>query len=126
MARILVIDDDSDVRALICGDLRSAGHDVTAAADGAQGLALQRQSPAELVVTDIFMPEKEGIETIRSIRKLDPSVPILAISGGGRAANTDFLPLAEKFGANGTLAKPFSTNALLNAVRTALPTAASS
>ena len=126
MSRILVIDDEAMARTVMETVLKRAGHSVRCEKDGQAGLAAFMRETPDLVITDIIMPEKEGIETIRSIRKLDPSVPILAISGGGRAANTDFLPLAEKFGANGTLAKPFSTNALLNAVRTALPTAASS
>ena len=125
MARILVIDDDSDVRALICGDLRSAGHDVTAAADGAQGLALQRQSPAELVVTDIFMPEKEGIETIRELKQEYPAVKIIAISGGGRLAPRYFTTheldvVASELGVCAVLHKPFESSELLSTIESAL------
>src|SRR5687767_1549944 len=86
MARILVIDDDRDVRTLVLYELEAAGHEVRAASDGAQGMALQRALAADVVVTDIFMPEKEGIETICDLNAEFPQVKIIAISGGGRLA----------------------------------------
>ncbi|MBI1777870.1 MAG: response regulator [Proteobacteria bacterium] len=121
MPRILVIDDESGIRSVIQTVLQREGHSVRCANDGKAGLAAFEQNKPDLVITDIIMPEKEGIETIQTIRKLDPLIPIIAISGGGRAANADFLPLAAKFGATATLAKPFGAAALLDVVRSVLP-----
>jgi CheY-like chemotaxis protein len=83
VARILVIDDDSDLRLMVQEVLRAGGYEVSVAADGEQGIALQRQQPASLPITDIFMPNKEGIETIRDFHAEFPDVPIIAMSGGG-------------------------------------------
>src|SRR5258708_4329643 len=121
MSRILVIDDEAGIRTVIQAVLTREGHSVRCANDGKAGLAAFEQEKPDLVITDIIMPEKEGIGTIQAIRKLDPKIPIIAISGGGRAANTDFLPLAAKFGATATLSKPFGASALGGIVRSALP-----
>ena len=120
MARILVIDDEAQVRSVIEIVLTREGHAVRCANNGKSGLAAFEEDKPELVITDIIMPEKEGIETIRAIRALDSEIPIIAISGGGRAANFDFLPLAARFGATATLAKPFGAQALNESVRKAL------
>jgi DNA-binding NtrC family response regulator len=117
MARILVIDDEPGIRAVLQAVLTRGGHTVLSANDGAIGLAAFIADRPDLVITDIIMPEKEGIETIRAIRKLDPLVPIIAISGGGRTANADYLPLAAKFGATATLPKPFGAAAVLDLVK---------
>src|SRR6266481_613710 len=77
MSHILVIDDDNDLRVIIQEALRAEGYEVSVAADGAQGIALQRKQPASLLITDILMPNKDGIETIRDFREEFPSVPIL-------------------------------------------------
>src|SRR3546814_19944010 len=76
------------------------------APDGKLGLAAFKAGPCDLVIVDILMPEKEGIETIREMRQLDATLPIIAISGGGKAMNVDFLTAAKAFGATATLAKP--------------------
>ena len=126
MARIIVIDDDQDVRALMVWDLQAAGHEVRAAADGAQGLSLQRASPAELVVTDIYMPEKEGIETIRELKELYPNLKIIAISGGGSVyrrksfATHELSIIAAELGVAAVLQKPFASAQLLRSVDAAL------
>src|SRR3981081_1948590 len=86
MARILVIDDEDDSRALVSQGLESERHGVITATDGAQGLALQRQRPADLVITDIFMPEPDGLETIHALKKDFPGLKVIAMSGGGRAS----------------------------------------
>lgn len=82
MARILIIDDNDDLRTVICGVLESAGHEVVQAADGVQGIELQRRSPVDLAITDILMPEKEGVETIRDLAREFPALRIIAMSGG--------------------------------------------
>jgi len=112
MSRILVIDDEAGIREVIQVVLMREGHTVLAAKDGEVGLAAFVAGKPDLVITDIIMPEKEGLETILAIRKLDPLVPIIAISGGGRTGNADYLPLAAKFGATATLTKPFGATAL--------------
>ena len=106
MAKVLVIDDEPDIRGIICRVLEAAGHDVTAFANGGGAIDHVRQEPADLLITDLFMPEVEGIETIREIHRLRADMPIIAISGvdfeGG-----DYLSVARKFGASETLKKPF-------------------
>jgi DNA-binding NtrC family response regulator len=121
MASILVIDDDTGIRTTLRTMLTREGHTVSCANDGEAGLAAFAQDTPDLVITDIIMPETEGIETIQSIRQKSPGTPIIAMSGGGRAANVDFLPLALKFGAAATLTKPFGVKALLDAIRSVLP-----
>ncbi len=116
MARILVIDDQDIVRETICRILRTRGHDVAEAADGRKGLALFGKNPADVVITDIIMPEMEGIQAIREFRKIAPQVKIIAISGGGRAGSTDYLTLAQQLGADATLSKPFRNQELFETV----------
>ncbi len=116
MARILIIDDEAELRAMLRRMLEQAGHEVTEAANGAQGLRLYEQDAPDLIITDIIMPEREGVETIIALRRADPELPIIAISGGGRLAATDFLSMAKKLGARHTLSKPFGRDQLLEAV----------
>ncbi|HXH83975.1 MAG TPA: response regulator [Candidatus Tectomicrobia bacterium] len=117
MARILVIDDDPDVREIVREALEAAGHEVREADDGDGGLALLRQSPADLVITDIFMPGKEGLETILDVRQEFPGIKIIAISGGGGLRTLDYLPAAREFGAILAIPKPFDCDLLVAAVR---------
>lgn len=114
--RILVIDDEAALRTTIRKMLESASHEVIEAENGRIGIEAFRKQPADVVVTDIIMPQKEGIETIRDIRAIDPNVRIVAISGGGRNKNMDFLRIAGKLGATATLAKPFRKEELLACV----------
>ena len=116
MIRILVIDDEPAVRDMMRQTLERAGYEVDDAGDGRQGMVQLRQQPVDLVITDILMPEQEGIETIRMLRKEFPQVKILAISGGGKKGQLDVLPVAQAFGAHSTLAKPFERKDLLDAV----------
>ena len=115
MARILLIDDEALVRETLRITLVKAGHAVTTARNGAEGLEIFASEPADLVVTDILMPEKEGIETILSLRKVDPAVGIIAISGGDRSGY-DVLDIARRLGADRILWKPFAREELLAAV----------
>jgi len=120
MAHILLIDDDNLLRGLLRINLEEAGYTVTEARDGKEGLALQAQSPADLVLTDLIMPEKEGVETIIELRKKHPKVKIIAMSGGGRGSATDYLQTARKLGAARTLCKPFTDEELLAAIQEVL------
>ena len=118
MAKILVIDDDPEMRSALEQTLTLAGHDVMLAEDGEQGLKLLRDQPANLVITDIFMPNKEGFETINTLRKDFPGVPIIAISGRPELGNV--LAIARRLGSVRTLAKPFQSPELLVAVEETL------
>jgi len=115
--RVLVIDDDVDVREMICKMLNGNDYDVLAAANGKEGMQIIRREPKiNIVITDLIMPEKEGIETIQEIKRDFPQIRILAISGGGRGSAQNYLALAKGMGANLTLNKPFVKQELLNAV----------
>jgi DNA-binding response OmpR family regulator len=116
MARILVIDDDEDVRTMLRRILEHDGHEVEEAANGAIGTRLFKANPADLVITDIIMPEKEGIETIRDLRREYKDVKIVAISGGGRVGPSDYLNAARMMGAKKTFTKPFSRQEILDCV----------
>ena len=114
MAEILVIDDHNGDRYIIVEALIGLGHRVLQAKNGAEGLALYQKNLPALVVTDIVMPEKDGIETIRELRRIAPHLPILAVSG---TEHSDFyLSAVTLFGADGVLAKPFSFDGLIRAV----------
>jgi DNA-binding response OmpR family regulator len=112
MAIILVIDDERPMRHLMARVLQRAGHTVEEAADGRTGLALFREHHPALVITDIIMPETEGIEIIRELRREDPGVPIIAVSG----SNPIYLGFATRLGAAAGLRKPFSVDELLTTV----------
>ena len=116
MDKILVIDDDPAMRAMIKQMLERAGYAVDEAENGALGMEKFRAQPASLIVTDIVMPDQEGIETIAEFRKDFPDVKIIAMSGGGRKGNVDFLGLAERMGASHTFPKPVDRKAFLQAV----------
>ncbi|HEY9567010.1 MAG TPA: response regulator [Thalassobaculum sp.] len=116
MATILVIDDEPSLRDVARLALEGAGHTVTEAPDGRAAMAALDRMLPDLIITDILMPEQEGLQTIREIRKRWKSVPVLAMSGGGRTARLDFLQIAKGLGANATLTKPFRVRDLLAAV----------
>jgi len=120
MARILVIDDDAQVRGAVRRILERAGHTVEDVGDGNAGLRAHRERPADLIITDIFMPERDGIETIRELRRESPQVKIIAISGGDRTHTLDLRKDAELLGASRALRKPFELAELLQAVRDVL------
>ena len=117
MARVLVIDDDELLRRAVRAVLEVAGYDVIEAADGADGLRVQRDQGADLVLVDIFMPEVDGLEFIRRLRAELPQAKIVAMSGGGRIGHADVLRMAAALGASRTLRKPFKPRDLLTAIR---------
>jgi DNA-binding response OmpR family regulator len=123
--KILVIDDDDRIRRMVAKVLSADGHRVTCAADGVAGMALFRQETPDAVVTDIIMPEREGIETIVSIRKERPETKIIAISGGGRLGDIELLRIARLLGADDVIAKPFRAQDLRRRVRALDPSLAS-
>lgn len=121
MAKILIIDDEKQVRRYLRKILEAEGYEVMEAQDGKIGSRLYRKQPADLIITDIVMPEQEGIETIIELRRDFPDVKIIAISGGGyQMGPADCLRLAKGLGANFTLAKPFTRKKMLSAVQQVL------
>ena len=119
--KLLVIDDDNLVRAALTDMLQTAGFEVVTASNGRLGLELLDTTPVDAIITDILMPEQEGLETIREARERFPDIRILAISGGGAGGGeTQLLRFAESFGADQTLPKPFTGSQLVAAVRALL------
>jgi YesN/AraC family two-component response regulator len=117
MARILIIDDEEQIRQYLQRILEKEGHEVVDAPDGAVGTKLYREKPADVVILDILMPEKEGLETIIELKRDYPDTKIIAISGGGRGGKLDFLKIAQKLGALRTLNKPFTRKEIINTVQ---------
>lgn len=116
-ATILVVDDDPILRAIAGEILGSAGYRVIDAEDGSVGLRLLETTPVDLLITDMIMPEVEGVETIMAARRLKPGLPIIAISGGTRSQSAgNLLHLGEALGAEATLSKPLSPPVLLETV----------
>jgi len=116
MGRILIVEDDKSVRELLQDILGRAGHEVVAARNGKEAIAQYKNSPADLIITNILMPEKEGLETIQELSREDPEIKIIAISGGGQIGPADYLEIARRFGAMRTFSKPFDRKELLKAV----------
>jgi CheY-like chemotaxis protein len=123
MPKILVIEDNAIVRNTISRILKTGGYEVCLAGDGLQGMSVFRQEHPDLVISDIIMPEQEGIATIRQIRAESPDMKIIAISGGARMGNIDFLQIAKKMGACDVLPKPFDPEELLDRVAACLKAA---
>jgi CheY-like chemotaxis protein len=120
MARILVVDDEALVRAAIAVVLRRAGHGVTLAEDGLDALRKFHPHCFDLVITDIVMPRMEGIETMRALRRLEPQIPIIAMSGSEGPDNGLYLRAAIALGADAALRKPVSADELRHVVDDAL------
>lgn len=116
MSRILLADDDTQVRKMLKITLERAGHEVVEAADGNQAVLVYDPETIDVVVTDIVMPEKEGIETIMELKTINPEVQIIAISGGGRINPEDYLKWAQRFGVARTFTKPVDREELLATV----------
>ena len=116
--KILIIDDDIQVNKLINIILADEGYEVLQAYNGVEGLNILNNSPGiDLIITDIIMPEKEGIEVIRDVKKNYPKLKIIAISGGGRISAHNYLNLAKSLGADHILEKPFSKNDLITIIQ---------
>lgn len=122
MAQILIIDDDKLLRDMLRTALELNGHDVVDVSDGFAAIKQYGQKPADLIITDIIMPGKDGIEIIFELHQANPDVKIIALSGGGRIEATSYLGMAEKFGASRTFIKPFDYDDLMNAIGELLTT----
>ncbi|MFC1673243.1 response regulator [Pseudomonadota bacterium] len=120
MASVLVADDEELARFTIREILEAEGHTVVEAKNGVEAIDLFTKQPTDIIVTDIIMPDKEGIETIIELKRDHPGIKIVAISGGGRTRNLDFLELAKRYGADAVLAKPFSEQELIDVINTLL------
>src|SRR5207249_2818281 len=116
MARVLVIDDEEQVVKLIREVLEGAGHEVLEARNGREGMKLYEAKPTDLVITDLVMPEQEGLETITALSRRFPGVKIIAISGAQQKLDLDLLYVAEKLGALRTLEKPFDIHKMADLV----------
>lgn len=117
MARILVVDDDGAIRGAIRRLLVMEGYEVVEAINGREAIASFRQQPADLVITDIWMPDKDGLEVIRELHRINPDLPMIAMSGGSSRGQLDFLHHAEAFGACQVIQKPFEIEELVKSVR---------
>jgi CheY-like chemotaxis protein len=118
MATILVIDDDPQIRRMVGRILGDAGYHMIEAEEGREGLKQMLTFDPAVIVTDIFMPEMEGIEFIRHVRKILPNAKVVAMSGGGKMKKADLvLHMAKSLGADCVLEKPFGAGTLLEAVR---------
>ena len=116
MSRILIIDDDPDIRRLIKAALERDRHDIIEAGSGAEGLRRWRESRPDLVITDLVMPGKDGLDTLFEMVSLDPSVKVIAMTGGSWRDAVDRLHDARLFGAVRTVAKPFTLSEMLRVV----------
>ncbi len=122
MARILIVDDDEQVRNVFHRLFENESFEVHEAADGNEALESIRRFPADIVITDIVMPEKEGFQTIRELRREFPALKIIAVSGGGLLDPGLYLECAKQIGASYAFSKPVDRNVLLDAVRKLLET----
>lgn len=122
LSKILVIDDNELVREMVSATLDTAGHEVRHAADGEEGLRIQDEYQADVVVTDMVMPVLDGVETIRRMKRMSPPPAIIAISGSGHLGADSHLRLARQCGADAILPKPVQRQALLAAVQQILAT----
>jgi DNA-binding response OmpR family regulator len=116
-ARILIIDDEAMIRDMLMEFLECEGYETVTACDGNDGLRLYRENPADLIITDLVMPEQEGIETIIELRRDFRDAKVIAMSGGGSFGSETYLQIAKTIGATGTLAKPFGRKELLELVQ---------
>jgi len=117
MHRILIIDDDNEFRKMLALRLTKACYEVVEALNGREGLRAYQAEPVDLVVTDIFMPVQEGIETVFKLKEISPDLPIIAISGGGSRQNFDYLDNVSDFGVDKTFQKPFVMSEFLDAIK---------
>ena len=120
MERVLVIDDESQIRSMLRLMLERAGYEVEEAPDGMEGIRIYRENPVDLVISDLIMPNKDGIGMMIELRKEFPDIKFIAMSGGGLNKPDGYLEGAKKLGANWTLTKPIDREELLRAVKNTL------
>ena len=120
MARILIIDDEPQIRSMLRLMLERGGYEVAEATDGIEGIRQYRENPADLILTDLIMPNKDGIGMIIDLKKEFPQVKIIAMSGGGVNRPEGYLDGAKKLGATRTLTKPIDRDEMLKAVKETL------
>jgi len=118
--RLLIVEDDDVMSALFCDALTAAGYETVPAWDGDMALKLYTQSRFDLVITDIVMPNMNGVELIMALHKADPTVAVIAVSGGGLFASEGYMKTASLLGAKATLRKPFTIASLITTVRQTL------
>ena len=121
MGKILIIDDEPYILLMLKKLLEKAGYKVDLASNGREGMALFEKDSADLVITDIIMPDKEGLELILEMKKLRPELKIIAMSGGGRISPESYLECARHFGAERVFQKPFRQKDLVLAVKDLIP-----
>ncbi len=121
MGRILIIDDEPYILLMLKKMLEKAGYNVDLASNGREGMDLFKKDLTDLVITDIIMPEKEGLELILNMKKKKPNLKIIAMSGGGRISPESYLECAKHFGAEKVFQKPFRQKELISAVKELLP-----
>ncbi len=114
MIRVLVVDDDEAFRQTVCDLLLDGDFEILSAESGAQSFAVLRNQSVDIVLTDIVMPDEDGLEIVRKIKKMNPAPKIVAMSGGGRIAATDYLEIARLMGASATIKKPFKRQELVD------------
>jgi CheY-like chemotaxis protein len=124
VAEILIVDDDDDVRRVLARMLTRAGYRARTAADGAAAMGILAEARPDLVITDVYMPEMDGIEFLLRIREVEPELPIIVVSGGGFASADFVLEDASALGADAILSKPFERSVVLDTVRRILEPAA--
>ncbi|HEV3440402.1 MAG TPA: response regulator [Gemmata sp.] len=120
MINILVIDDDEQILHFLRTTLETEGYALRLASNGAEGILVYKRQPADLVLCDLYMDRKEGLETILELHRLFPQAKIIAMSGGSNSVPADFLDHARKFGAIACLWKPFNRNLLLQTIQNVL------
>ncbi len=122
MSRILVIDDNTSVREAVCEMLQQAGYETISVENGRSAVQIHRRDPVDLIITDLFMPDTDGLEIIYQFRQEFPEVKIIAVSGGGSRGLVELLAVAKKMGAQRALMKPFSWEDLSAAIHELLET----
>jgi CheY-like chemotaxis protein len=117
LTSVLIAEDSAELRRTMKLCLEAEGYEVRVASNGAEALVLQNRAPADVLITDLFMPESDGFEAIDSFRKRYPRTRIIAMSGNGKQVRREFLSVARLLGVDATLKKPFGMDALLQALR---------
>ncbi|MFO7850340.1 MAG: response regulator [Spirochaetia bacterium] len=121
MARVLVVDDDEQVRKLLTAELQENDLEVVTTDGGRKAIELYKQRQFDVVILDIIMPDMEGVEAIRALKKIDPSVKVIAISGGGKLSGDHYLSMIKTFRPHYTFPKPVDIDEVITAIRRLLP-----